>query len=250
MPALRDDWDDEGGSIGPEAVSWKFASKGDAFDGIVVPPNPLTQPAKGYELKQRRGKGRDKSKKAVQGLLVWPPQSDENRGPMTEAEYARAYGDAALKEALDNFQGVPMKVITLITGYKAKEFFSGKAKDRAADNPEFVDDGLRRLFIDGPDLPSKVDAALKVVGKRGLAPGMRVQVKLVEREENKGGNEGETNRFAVMIALPTPETMALVDKYIVEAVTVAESDPIEDPWAADSSAQPGSFAGNTEDPPF
>jgi hypothetical protein len=229
MAELRDDWDDsEGGAGGPEAASWKFSKPGDVFTGIVLPPAPLTAPAKGYEVKQRRGKGRDQTAGAPQGLLVWPPQSDDNRGPMTEAEFARAHGDAALKEA----QGVPMKVLTVMTDYRGKEFFSGKAVERALENPEFVDDGLRRYFIDGPDIPGKFNEALKALGQRATLPGMRFSVRLDKREPNKGGNEGETNRFSVNIEKPTDETLALVAKYVAEAKTTAPAANVgDDPWA-------------------
>jgi hypothetical protein len=229
MAELRDDWDDsEGGAAGPEAVSWKYSDPGDVFTGIILPPAPIAAPKKGYEVKQRRGKGRDKTAGAPQGLLVWPPQSDPNRGPMTEAEFARAHGDAALKEA----QGVPMKVLTVLTNFRAKEFFSGKAKERANENPEFVDDGLRRYFIDGPDIPTKFNEALKALGQRATLPGMQFSVRLDKREPNKGGNEGETNRFSVKIEMPTPETLAVVDRYVAEAKAAAPAASLgDDPWA-------------------
>jgi hypothetical protein len=250
MANLRDDWDDEGGPQGPEAVSWKYHNPGDIFTGVVVPPNPLTAPDKGYVIQQRRGKGRDKRKDAKTGPLVWPAASDENRGPMTENEFARAFGDDALKTA----DGVVIKVTTLVTNHTNQEFFGIKSKDRARElGDAFVDNGMRRLFIDGVDIPEKVRGELDRIGQRAIVPGMTISVKFDKREPNKGGAEGETNRFLVRIDLPTEETKALVAKHITEAKSTEGSARLDDPWAGGTGgndSSPSPFGGGDEEPPF
>jgi hypothetical protein len=231
---LRDNWDSDGGSSGPEAVSWKTANPGDVFTGIAVAPEPVTAPNKGYAVSQRNGKSSlNRGVGAPQGPLFWRPSTMEKGGPVHADEYYRNGGRE------EDMEGVSMHVLTLVTDYKNKEYFSGKAHERASENPEFVDDGLRRYFIDGPDIPTKFEDALKAAGmKRGLLAGSRVAIRLDRREPNKSGQEGETNRFSVKIEAPTPETLKVAEAYAAEVKAGASSAGVQDNWAKSDEPPP------------
>lgn len=225
---LRDEFEENGGGGAP-AVSWFNSSPGDEFTGIVVPPKPLTDPAKGHEIRQRFGQSSlDKSDGAPSGLLYFRPRGMEKGGPILADEYYRNGGTE------DEMTPVPLTEVTCVTDYRAKEFFSGPALQRAEDDENFTDTGLRRLIIDGPDLPQVFREALAKIRVRKIEPGSRITCRLDKREPNKG-SKGSTRRHSITITPPTPDTKRLVEAYVSEAKGTAQNAPA---------------AAHDEEPPF
>jgi hypothetical protein len=208
---LRDDWDDDGGGGGFPAISWAHARPGDSITAIALPPKPLTDPTKGYEIKQRSGKSSlNKGRGAPEGPLWFRPRSMPKGGPILADEYRREGGTE------DDMSPVPMKIVPLSTPWRNMEYFSDRALESAKEQDGFADNGLRRLFVDGLDITAKFAEALKTAGMRGLPSGATLTVTLDRREPNKDV-EGHTNRFSVKIDPPTPDTLKVVDAFVRES---------------------------------
>lgn len=236
---LYDEWANEGGGGAP-VVSWLGIDPGDELDtftAIIVPPRPIDDPGKGYEIVK------DFDKK--DGLRVWPPkvgyepkQGVNPKSPISESEFNAIALRVARETGQDPEEARPVTLtsLTLLSQYTNKEFFS-KPKVRAAkEDPEFVDNGVRRFIVDGADIPPKFKAAVQRLGTRGPQVGQRLTVKLTGRVPNVG-KDGEKRVHEITLEAATPETMDLVKKYIAEA----KSAPVagsEDPWAAGQEAEP------------
>lgn len=227
---LYDEWENDGGGGAP-VVSWKGIDPGDALDtftGILLPPNPLTEPGKGYQPVVDKNKD---------GNRVWPPEVGYNpppnvneKAPISERLYKKITGGDT-----EDMRYVTITELTLMTQYANGEFFSGPRKKAAREDPEFVDDGLRRIFIDGADLPGKFKEAVKRLRSRGPQVGQRLTIQLVNREANVG-KEGEKKIFKVTLEAPTPETMAIVQAFIAEAKSADENAGAVDEWASATPA--------------
>lgn len=235
---LYDEYGDNAGAEGgPPVVSWKFSEPGEPtarFTGIIVPPDPINEPAKGHRPVADRNKD---------GARVWPPRVGyipkpgvNPKAPISADEYLSLTGgdDSEMRE-------VSLTELTLVTGYTNKEFMSAPKRAAAREDPEFVDNGMRRFLKDGKDVPAKFDAALKAIKATRPLPGQRFTIELIAREPNVG-KEGETRRHTIRFEPPTPETMKVVEAYIAAAKSGEASQGVEDPYASTGSAP--------EEPPF
>lgn len=236
---LYDEWANEGGGGAP-VVSWKYSDVGDStndtFVGIIVPPKPLIEPEKGYEIIGDRNK---------EGRRVWPPKVGytpkpgvKPDAPISENQYLQIVGNTT------DMRVVSLTCLTLMTEYRNKQFFSGPQKTRALENEEFKDDGVRRFIVDGADVPPKFKAAVKAIRAKGPQNGQRFTIQIIAREPNSGGKEGETNRFKITLEPPTAETMKVVQAWIDAAKSDEAATGTDDPWAGTP------VATGTEPPPF
>lgn len=236
---LYDEWANEG-SGGAPVVSWLGIDPGDdldTFTAIIVPPRPIDEPGKGYEIVK------DYDKKE---LRVWPPQDGYTpkpgvnpKAPILLSEFKTIAAQVARDRNLEPEEERPVTLtsLTLLSAYSNKEYFS-KPKVRAAkEDPEFVDNGIRRFIVDGADIPTKFKDAVRKVGTRGPQIGQRLTVKLTGRVPNVG-KDGERRVHEVTIEPATVETLSLVQKYITEAKSAAASAGTDDPWAQGQDPEP------------
>lgn len=240
---LYDPWADNAGSgegAGAPVISWKYSKDGTAFDGIVLPPRPVTHPDQGYQMRREYQDGTDADEKD-KGFLVWPPKDNEQdiTRPVTERTFIRNWGKEEF-DALKPYQIVSRTNVTFLTTYHSGEFLSDNWVKRAKENEVDPDsEQLRRVIIQGADLEPKVKEAL---GKLGVppTPGQRWRITLDQREPNSGGRKGATNRYTVLIAAPTPETLEVVGKYVAAEQAKVKANAADaaqsDPWAAGSAA--------------
>lgn len=230
---MQDSWgDDAGGSNRAPTVSYKFAIPGEPsarFTGVVVAPD-VTYPSKGYELVQRSDKD---------GKYVWPPDGYTNpnpkkgpRSPILEAAYRAFVGND------DEMRPVGDQHVTFATEYRSREFFSAPARERSQEDENFRDTGLRRVIIDGADLPGKIrDALTKIKAKRAEV-GQTWTVTLASQVPNTD-KEGNTNKFDVTIEAPTPATLKIAADHLSAAKAAQE----------EATFAPSGAANDTE-PPF
>ena len=235
---LYDEYENEGGQGGPPVVSWKFSEPGettDTFTGIIVPPDPINFPAKGHRAAIDRNKD---------GARVWPPKVGYKPGPDVKNPKAPISESAylAITDGDDSdMRYVTLTELTLVTNYSNKEFMSAPKRAAAREDPEFVDNGMRRFLKDGADVPAKFDAALKAIKAVKPMPGQRLTIVLTGREPNVG-KEGETRRHAITFEPPTPETLKVVADYCAVARAAFVAGDVEDEYASDKVS--------TEQPPF
>lgn len=244
---LYDEWANEAEAL-PPAVSWKYSDVGDpATDtvrGVIVPPSPLDEPAKGYAIRADSNK---------EGKRVWPPKAPwvhtpkpgaKPNTPISESEYLAITGgdDSAMRE-------VAITVLVLQTEYRNMEFFSGPQRALARETQDFVDDGLRAFFIDGKDVPPKFKVAVKKLRTAGPQPGQVFECQIIGREPNTD-KEGETNRFRIGLSAPTPESLKVVAAHVKAAQDAAEVPDPNDPWAVSPDVETEKAPTQPEEAPF
>lgn len=225
---LHDEWENSSAG-GPPVISWNRAHPGEPgakFTGVIVPPLPLVQPGKGYRKIEDR---------TTDGLRVWPPKVGytpapgiKPNAPILESQYLAITGSDA------EMRPVALTEITLVTGYTGMDFMS-EPKRKAAKEESLTDDGVRRVIVDGADLPAKITAAVKALRTAGPQPGQRLTIELIERAPNVG-REGNKNVFAVTLEPPTPETLKVAADWVAQAKSAAASEKVEDSW--ESSGEP------------
>lgn len=232
---LYDPYENQGSGDYAPVVSWKFARPGDSFTGVLVPPNPLDRPDKGYEVR-REYKQPDVKAGESGGFTVWPPKNNREKmiRPVTEAKFAELWPEEDLSEARKVSQVHDTFITTLTDG----SFISERTVARMVENEKDPKNEVRRRLIEqGKDLGEKIQAALKKVGGKPT-PGQIWTVGIEKRVPNEYG--GDTTIYMVSIQAPTDESRTVVQKYIDEAKARAgaeqdakdESDPYVGPSAA------------------
>lgn len=211
---LYDPYENEGSgsSGGAPIASWKFSRPGDKFTGVVVPPEPLTAPGKGYKMIPEWFE--DENDEKNKGFLVWPVRNNAQKiiRPVTERKFAELW-----PEDKDEMRRVSRVAVSFMTNYTSSEFLSDSATKRYREDGKDPNAELgRRIIREGPDLPKKFEDALKVAGAKAPTVGQRWTIELVEREENKNG-KGQTKRYKITIEPPTAESKAIVQAYIEKA---------------------------------
>lgn len=220
-----------GGKPGKPVVSWKKADVGDSVTGIVVPPDAILAPTKGYRVTQEYDNDAKEKR-------YWAPRGYQRdgalyRGPITESQYIAHVG------SLDGARAVTRSEVTLVTDLRNTEFMSGNAKQRLQENGE-TDDGIRRVIMDGQSIREAHLAALEAIGADRPQPGQRWTVTLASQTPND--KQGHTNGFTVKIEAPTPETGKVVAAYIeAQKSAIAAGD---DPYTG------GGKPAQTDEPPF
>lgn len=236
--------DGNSGAGGAPVISWKYARPGEIFTGVVLPPEPVERPDKGYKMGREYQAGTD-ADPDDKGFMVWPPKNNslKQKRPVTEMKFRELWPD----EPIPTGRGKVSRVnVTLQTKYVAGEFLSDNAKARMTeDEVDPASETLRRVIISGGDLTPKIDAALKPLGGKP-EPGQAWTIRLASREPNVG-RQGSTSRYDVTILGPTDETRKLVADYVVakqaEANAAADAADESDPYTSAEAASGGT-------PPF
>jgi hypothetical protein len=250
---LYDPFEAQSGGGGFPVISWKYARIGESFEGVVVPPEPVKAPERGYKMAREYQNGTDLDPND-KGFLVWPPRGNTegiNR-PVTEAFYAKTWG-----QPLNDDKGRPAwrKVsrtnISFVTAYDDGRFISDPASKRMIENEQDpkAEKG-RRVILSGKDLNDKVAAALAKVGGKP-ANGQRWKITLADRVANI--KNGQTSIYSVEILPANEASQKVVGDHITQAAAAAREveavkDP-DDPWATGPSTASASSA-LPEEPPF
>lgn len=159
---------------GTPAVSWKGVRKGTKISGVVLP----TESGKGYDEVQQRDYD-------TNDLLTY-----DNGDPRMQA------------------------VILLQTEHRGWEFTSESFSDKAADDPDMTDEGLRREFVYGKNAVAGVKQALRKIKAKDIMPGMVWTREYAGTEPVPGGGKKTANVWNITIDVPTPASQAVVAAYI------------------------------------
>lgn len=231
---LQDPYDRQSGSgegTGKAVLSWVKADVGDEVTGVVVPAD-LAKPAVGYRL----SRAWDNDAREPQ---VWAPRGYINpaSGKPWKGPVVRSIFDANAGEG-EEARPVVRTEIVLMTNLRNFEFVSRPYLARAREEG-LTDDGIRRFIVDGASAREAHDAAIEALKALDPTqdrpkPAQTWKIKLASQSPNDKG--GHTNGIAIDATLPTPETKAIVAKYLAEAGEAAEA------------ATP--YGGKQEDPPF
>ena len=219
MSDLRDPFAEV--TSGVPSISWADARNGDKFSGVILPVD-LDNPNAPYETTQRTN---------PQGEpLFWNPVKGTGKAMVTAAELG---GDAS------GANPVPQNVFTLATNYRAMEWMSENSKERAEEDEDWTDTGLRRFHVAGLLIRAYQDG-LKAAGVRAnqVEVGGTLSAKLVKRVSNDFG--GKSKIVEITYAKPTDATRKIVADYI-EANKSGDEGEMSDPFAK---------ANDYDEPPF
>lgn len=241
MSELADPFENEGGKGGPPVISWKKvvdpSDGGNVFKGVVMAAD-VDLPEKGYRVIQEmsRNPGDDDG---PLGLMFWPPNSSDDRRPVTEARYLALGGDRA------EMTPVPKTEVFLTTGFRKFEFVSANAKSKMVD-AEKADEGDRRVIVGGKDLKPKIMAALKAIGAKRPEVGQAWEITLEARIPKPGKPSESTSQYKVVIAAPTQDTLQVAKEARARVAAAAAESEFGDPWGT----APAASSGAQDDPPF
>lgn len=241
----------QGGSAGAPVISWNYSRPGDKFVGVVVPPEPVKRPDKGYKMVGEYQQGTD-TDPDDKGWMVWRPKNDlkGSKRPVTEQKFAEMWPDLPIPKGAGR---VSRTSITMATTYSGGEFVSDNAKLRLQDDEvELSGVTERRVILSSQNLREAANKELRRIRATDGAPqvGQTWTVTLVDRVPNVG-KPGKTSHYEVHIDPPTDETRAQVQAYVDNARAEAGdaedrqdgADPYKGPEAvkADAEQKPPPF---------
>lgn len=186
------------GGGGYPVITFDEKPKGSEFTGVVLPVS-ADEPTKGHKTTaQTNTKGQ---------TLYWPKNDPKDPNELLRPR--------------------PQAEINLQTDFRAREFMSDKAVERAKERDQ-DDDGLRRWIVKGPSAPKAFKEALKAAGVNGpIEVGSRITVKMANKVENTHG--GKSYVFDVKVDRPTAETRKVVDAWLAkQASESAEQAAVSD----------------------
>lgn len=222
----------DGWEKGAPAISWDEHRAGEYFVGVIIPHDPIDPTA--YRTTQRT--------KVGSGLpLFWKPKGHNSDDPFTTEKFTIQPDGTQVEN-----QPVRQAEITILTPFRNTEFMSDKAIAKAAEDG-WEDDGTRRVFISGKSLDKALKDAMRRSRVKEPQLGASIRVTLVRRVPNKF--EGKTNEFSVLYAVPTAETLKVLNDWVASQMPeptddeMATGDAPADPWA-------GTEMTPSSEPPF
>lgn len=198
----------ETGSGGAPGMTWDGIKAPAVFRGVIVPRDAENLDA-AYETVQM-------TDIKTAAPLFWKQKGDPGPWFITESK----------SNGIENRAATQAVFTVQLQEFTPMQWMTDKAIERAQQDEEFQDVGLRRFFLRGSTASKSFRESLKKAGLRKPEIGGILEVELLKREANDHG--GKTNIVDARYIKPTAASLAVAAKRATELRDSAPTDEGDD----------------------